>query len=210
MKDISPNVIDLLINLISQLPSRTRHVLLLASCIGNQFTSDLLSVVNQKDLSTTVMDLWDALAAKLVVPLDSNYKIPMAFFEKHLDAIDEHMQDFAPSSETSVDHSMSSQNSPTQTLPVGGAVRSRHILYRAALDSDTPQLSKESIVINFKFLHDRVQQAAYSLIPEKDRQKTHLQIGRLMLQFADSQVQNDGYGCLMMNCLWSLDKVSSI
>lgn len=191
-KDISPNVIDLLIDVMSRLPSRTRHVLLLASCIGNRFTSDLLSIVNQKDLSTTVMELWDGLAAKLVVPLDSNYKIPMAFFEKNLESIDENMQGSESSSQSSDSRGSIDQHLPTST-PVDDAIRSRHILYRASLDSDTPMLSKESIVINFKFLHDRVQQAAYSLIPEKDRQKTHLKIGRLMLQFADNQVQSEGY-----------------
>ena len=38
----------------------------------------------------------------------------------------------------------------------------------------------------YAFSHDRVQQAAYSLTPEEDRNALHLQIGRLMLQKSDS------------------------
>ena len=43
----------------------------------------------------------------------------------------------------------------------------------------------------FKFTHDRVQQAVYSLIDEEDRTAIHLDIGRLLLQNTDAKEQEE-------------------
>src|SRR5262249_31346020 len=56
--------------------------------------------------------------------------------------------------------------------------------YKLLQGSDTQvadTLIAANITISYTFLHDRVQQAAYLLIPEAERPPLHLTIGRLML-----------------------------
>ncbi len=87
--------------------------------------------MNEQSASETATELYPALQAGLILPLNEAYRIPLIFQAEELK---EQVKLF------------------------------------------------DTKLVSYKFLHDRVQQAAYSLIPDSQKKTTHLAIGQLLKQ----------------------------
>ncbi|WP_243147400.1 AAA family ATPase [Scytonema sp. UIC 10036] len=168
--DITDNVIELMVNQIQKLSSNTQNVLKLAACIGDKFTLDILSIVNQKSLSETATDLWESLQAGLVLPLSQSYKIPLVL--------------------------------DSETIATGD--------WRLTIgqESSSSPIATPDRPIAYKFLHDRVQQAAYSLIADSQKKETHLKIGELLLQNTTPEERREHIFALVNQLNYGIDLLS--
>ncbi|MEG4090034.1 AAA family ATPase [Microcoleus sp. Pol12B4] len=153
--DISDNVVELMVSQIQKLSAQTQKVLKLAACIGDLFSLEVLAIANKKSQSETARDLWEALQAGFVIPLNNSYKIPLLF-----------------DSETSTEN------------------------------------STEQFDVIYKFLHDRVQQASYSLIPDAQKKETHLKIGQLLLHSTTPEERKENIFALVNQLNYGTDLIT--
>jgi PAS domain S-box-containing protein len=113
-KNITDNVVQLMIGKLKQLPEQTQWVLRLAACVGAGFDLAALSAICERSVAEIFAELTTAIQSELILA--------------------------------------------------------------------TSELDENLLIQNYKFSHDRVQQAAYTLIDEEQLQTVHLQIGCCLLK----------------------------
>ncbi|HTN84205.1 MAG TPA: AAA family ATPase [Sorangium sp.] len=121
-RNITDNVVDLMIGKLRGLPGDTQRALMSASCLGNRFDLGRLAVIREEARGEAYRHLLPALHEGLIVPLSP-------------------MEPAAPD-----------------------------------------DLAAPLVFPDYRFLHDRVQQAAYAMIEEDERSGLHADIGRLLLR----------------------------
>jgi predicted ATPase/signal transduction histidine kinase len=71
-----------------------------------------------------------------------------------------------------------------------GLILSKSEIYKFYVGDVGHNIQTDAQIAHYKFLHDRVQQAAYLLIPENQKPATHLKIGQLLLNTSSTHTSN--------------------
>ncbi|MGB8699241.1 MAG: diguanylate cyclase [Thermosynechococcaceae cyanobacterium] len=147
-KNITDNVVDLMIENLTRFPVDTQTTLMFAACIGNRFNLKTLATIRQKSPRLVLTDLWSAVQEGFVIPMTEQYQL----------FVDLDVLFLSPM-----------------------ASRQHHEPQESTSRDVWTELELPAENVQFKFNHDRVQQAAYSLIPVEQRPALHHQIGTLLL-----------------------------
>lgn len=130
-RDITDNIVELLLRRLEIMPPDTQNVMMIAACIGSAFDLQTLQTITGYSDSEIINHLLPAIREDLVVTMPKDRV----------------------------------ENKNRENLP--------------------------NIAEHFKFRHDRVRQASYSLIAEQNKKAVHLQIGELLFENIDRHLYEE-------------------
>ncbi|MEM7066533.1 MAG: AAA family ATPase [Cyanobacteria bacterium P01_B01_bin.77] len=166
---LTEDVVIFMMRRLQKLSSSTQHVVKRAACVGNSFNLTILAAICESSQERMAAELWSALQEQLIVPENETYK----FFDIA-----------APQDDFSCE-----QPSNSNDYRLAHPLNQRSHVFKGDW-ADT--VAATPIVARYRFLHDRIQQAAYALIPDDQKQITHLEIGRLLYKTSlDTQLEID-------------------
>ncbi|MFN6464572.1 MAG: AAA family ATPase [Nostoc sp. DedVER02] len=177
------DVVEFMAMQLQKLPVATQNVLKLAACIGNSFDLATLAIVYELSQTETATDLWKALQEGLVIPSNDIYK----FYQSKSELLIEENKQMQAALTDEKLHPLvggvfgngEKPLTPNAQCPMPQAAG--RLSLSTHKEMEFPAAFDEKVIASYKFLHDRVQQAAYSLIPDNHKQLMHLKIGRLLL-----------------------------
>ncbi|ARU57937.1 protein kinase/AAA ATPase/GAF sensor-containing signal transduction histidine kinase [Oleiphilus messinensis] len=152
-EDITDNVVELMLQRMSELPKDTQALMQLASCVGSRFDLAMLACISDKSFPETVDIVWPALRDGLLVQEGGDW------FPGLLDIRSGTDDGANPEARANVNSDLNPD--------VGSGGQSV-----ARMESGWLQTCK--------FIHDRMLQAAYESLEVSLCQQTHLKIGRTL------------------------------
>jgi predicted ATPase len=162
-KDITDNVVELMLGKMQNLPKATQDMMQLAACVGTYFDVETLAMLAQRSMPDVARALWPALQEGLLIQEGGDWFLGMLGHRSEFQA---------------------SINDPRQNI--------QETDKQTEQDASEHQHErrKSPWVPRCKFLHDRMLQAAYESLDENSRKAAHLSVGRMLLQHYDEEQIN--------------------
>ena len=191
-RDLNIDVLQLVDKKVRALPAVSQKVLKFAACIGSKFDVDTLSSVNGMTRQATGRALLEPVQKELVLmnreqlPQSAATTTELVKDEKDDEGDDEQLVKVDRGKERKKKRAEKRERSAAEDSK---ALEGPAVAQSIAQDRSITQWWNERIT--YQFLHDRVQQSCYALMPDEEKSHTHLQIARHLHKQLDAADKNE-------------------
>ena len=188
-RELTADVPQLVLKKVQALPSMSQKVLKFAACIDGKFDADLLCAISRLSRQQVTQALSEPIKQELILLVRDTaapVKAGLLAEAKAVEAVDDEAAKKAKpkrkkkrsKDEGKAGDELSSDDSEEEGgVEASGSSSKPLSLAAAARAAKQAALFGERLAC-YQFLHDRVQQACYSLMEEREQAQTHLHIAR--------------------------------